>query len=54
MIYQIFKFKLGQINARISQGLNISSLIIEIDNMIFDLYNLSKDEREEIGFIEIQ
>jgi adenine-specific DNA-methyltransferase len=51
---QIFKFKLGQINARISQGLNISSLIIEIDNMIFDLYNLSKDEREEIGFIEIQ
>ena len=26
---------------------------IKIDEMIFDLYNLSKQEREEIGFIEI-
>ena len=25
----------------------------EIDGLIFDLYNLSKDERETIGFIEI-
>ena len=35
---------------------NISTKYIEkeIDNMIFDLYELSLEERNEIGFIEIQ
>ncbi len=51
---QTFKIKLEQINEQLGQGMDISNLVIEIDNMIFDLYNLSKDEREEIGFIEIQ
>lgn len=27
---------------------------IQIDSMIFDLYGLSEDERDTIGFIEIQ
>ena len=27
---------------------------VEIDNMLFDLYNLSENERNAIGFIEIQ
>ena len=30
------------------------SKAIEIDTMIFDLYNLSKEERELIGFVEIE
>ena len=27
---------------------------VKIDNMIFDLYNLSNEERDIIGFVEIQ
>lgn len=27
---------------------------IEIDNMIFDLYNLTEDERKVIGYVEIK
>ena len=27
---------------------------IEIDNLIFDLYDLSEEERQLIGFVEIQ
>lgn len=30
------------------------SKAIEIDTMIFDLYNLSKEERQIIGFVEIE
>lgn len=30
------------------------ALIIHIDNLIFNLYNLSSEERKAIGFIEIQ
>ena len=30
------------------------SKAIEIDTMIFDLYNLSKEERQLIGFVEIE
>ena len=30
------------------------SVEIEIDNILFELYNLNTDERKEIGFIEIQ
>ena len=33
---------------------NSRTLEIEIDNLIFDLYKLTKEERETIGFIEIQ
>ena len=31
-----------------------SQKAIEIDSMIFDLYDLSPEERETIGFVEIQ
>lgn len=30
------------------------SLTISLDNMIFDLYDLTKEERDIIGLIEIQ
>ncbi|MDV3463019.1 restriction endonuclease, partial [Elizabethkingia anophelis] len=33
---------------------NINQLLLKLDQMIFDLYELSVEERSEIGFIEIQ
>jgi hypothetical protein len=33
---------------------NTKTQEIEIDNMIFDLYQLTIEERDTIGFIEIQ
>lgn len=30
------------------------SIEIEIDNILFDLYDLTTEERKEIGFIEIR
>ncbi|MDV3600060.1 restriction endonuclease [Elizabethkingia anophelis] len=35
-------------------GKETKDLELKIDNLIFDLYDLTKFEREEIGFIEIQ
>lgn len=38
----------------IAKGKPIKEVVIKIDEMIFDLYSLTKDERKIIGFIEIQ
>ncbi|KAA6312460.1 hypothetical protein EZS27_036614, partial [termite gut metagenome] len=45
-IIEIQELKLKNFNTRGKES--------EIDEMIFDLYHLSIEERETIGFIEIQ
>ena len=46
---KLFKERLLDIQSEYTK-----SKAIAIDTMIFDLYNLSKDERELIGFVEIE
>ncbi|KAA6313052.1 hypothetical protein EZS27_036117, partial [termite gut metagenome] len=53
-INNIFYYKISEIQTLRCANKNIKELEIEIDNMIFDLYQLHNTERDEIGFIEIQ
>ena len=50
-LFRSLIFEIGQIKARNESSKEIE---LKIDNMLFDLYNLTDEEREEIGFIEIQ
>jgi len=51
---KVFETKVIEIQEFRFQNINNGNKEIEIENMIFDLYNLTKEEREIIGFIEIQ
>ncbi len=53
-IDEVFKNKVSEMQGNLSNAFVTSQLELEIDNMIFDLYNLTEDEKEIIGFIEIQ
>jgi hypothetical protein len=53
-IDELFKPKILEIQELKKQGLNNKNKEIEIDNMIFDLYGLTIDEKNAIGFIEIE
>ena len=46
--------KITEIQALKQQNIDTKQQEIEIDNMIFDLYQLTPEERNSIGFIEIQ
>lgn len=49
-----FKNQVVQIQDSIKKQLQTDELGVKIDEMIFDLYSLTPEEREIIGFIEIQ
>jgi len=49
-----FEYKILEIQDCKTKNTNTKIKEIEIDNMIFDLYNLTEEERKTIGFIEIQ
>jgi hypothetical protein len=50
----LFEIKALEVQTLKQQGIDTKQQEIEIDNLIFDLYNLADDERKTIGFIEIQ
>ncbi|GHT79109.1 hypothetical protein AGMMS50262_22460 [Bacteroidia bacterium] len=50
----LFKIKVMKMQELKLQNTDSKEYEIEIDNMIFDLYQLTHEERETIGFIEIQ
>jgi hypothetical protein len=50
----IFKEKINHLQQLKQNHLPTKGIEIEIDNIIFDLYALTTEEKEEIGFIEIQ
>jgi len=52
-INELFKEKIIKIQAVKNNGGNTTSLEKEIDQMLFNLYDLTFEERETIGFIEI-
>jgi len=49
-----FKKLVFEIQKHKKTGKNSLELEVQIDEMIFDLYGLSREERNEIGFIEIR
>jgi hypothetical protein len=53
-IDNIFMKKIIQIQNLKQEFLPTRDIEIELDNIIFDLYQLTQEEREMIGFIEIQ
>ena len=52
-VYQIFKSKVEEIESNKENKIDTKVIEMEIDELIFDLYNLSKEERETIGYIVI-
>lgn len=48
-----FEIIVSKIQANIDSS-TINQLLLQLDKMIFDLYELSEEERTAIGFIEIQ
>jgi hypothetical protein len=53
-IEEIFKGLIENLHLMQNQKIDTRQIEIEIDNLIFDLYSLSPEEREQIGFIEIE
>lgn len=51
---QVFKPLVLECQEMVSKGQNPIEIEKQIDNIIFDLYNLSNEEKSMIGFIEIQ
>ena len=49
-----FETKIIEIQKLKSENVDTKSIEVDIDNMIFDLYNLTDEERKVIGFVEIQ
>jgi hypothetical protein len=49
-----FEIKITEIQTLVQQNIDTKQQEVEVDNMIFDLYQLTTEEREIIGFIEIQ
>jgi hypothetical protein len=52
-INSIFFHKISEIQTLRCTNKNTKELEIEIDNMIFDLYALTEEEKNTIGFVEI-
>ena len=50
----LFSTKINTIQQFKQENINTKDVEIEIDSLIFDLYQLTEKERNEIGFIEIQ
>jgi hypothetical protein len=50
----LFETKIINIQTLKRKNIDTKNQEIEIDNMIFDLYNLTNEEKKIIGFIEIQ
>lgn len=53
-INDIFERMVTKVQSLKSQQLPTLNVEKEIDEILFDLYNLTTDEKEVIGFIEIQ
>ncbi|MDR3266013.1 MAG: hypothetical protein LBT24_00370 [Tannerella sp.] len=53
-INQTFETKILEIQRLKKQKIDTRDSEIEIDKMIFDLYNLTLEDRDIIGFIEIE
>jgi hypothetical protein len=51
---KLFRDKILKIQELKTQSIKTMDKEIEVDNMIFDLYQLDVEERNIIGFIEIQ
>ena len=51
---ETFKEKVTAIQSAKKQKTNTSQLEQEIDQLLFNIYDLTVEEREVIGFIEIQ
>ncbi len=51
---KLFSDKVSELQRKASCFTQTKNLEMEIDNMIFDLYQLTEEERKIIGFIEIQ
>ncbi|GHT30577.1 hypothetical protein FACS189432_09650 [Bacteroidia bacterium] len=52
---ELFKTKVMNMqNLKLQTNMDTKHEEIEIDNLIFDLYQLNDEERAMIGFIEIQ
>lgn len=49
----LFDTKITEIQFQKSKGINTEVVEKQLDELIFDLYNLTAEERETIGFIEI-
>jgi hypothetical protein len=50
----VFETKITEIQTLKQQNVDTKPQEMEIDHLIFELYNLTAEERAEIGFIEIQ
>ena len=50
----MFETKITKIQTLKQQNIDTKQQEIEIDNLISDLYQLTQEEKNEIGFIEIQ
>jgi len=53
-INTLFKTKIIEIQTLKQQNIETKQLEIEVDNLIFNLYQLTSEEKALIGFIEIQ
>ena len=53
-INNLFEKMINTVQLKSSQNQNTKDIEVEIDNLLFDLYNLTSQEKEAIGFIEIQ
>lgn len=49
----LFKKKVSEVQLLKKENKNSKFIEVEIDNMIYDIYGLSEEERSTIGFIEI-
>ena len=49
----LFLSKVEKIQHLKEQDINSKEIEIELDNMIFNLYDLTEEEKKEIGFVEI-
>ena len=50
----LFETKITEIQALHQKNIDTKTQELELDNLIFNLYHLTEEERKEIGFIEIQ
>jgi len=49
-----FMLLLNKIQEAIQSNISTKDIELQLDNMIFDIYGLSEEEKRSIGFIEIQ
>ena len=49
-----FEKLVEQVQTAVKEGQKTRTIELEIDNLIFDLYGLSRKEKDTIGFVEIK